>query len=72
MTYSLIFPCLILNIVNLLFYKSFYWKCLEFPRFCNIARRSKVVGPRCCKLLFQSFCIVRSVLNRYWSFTTKL
>jgi len=33
MTHSLIFPILVLNVVNLFFYTSFYWK---WPASCNV------------------------------------
>jgi len=44
MTHSRIYPVLVLNVVNLLFYTSFYWKS---PSTCHVF----VKWPVCTKLL---------------------
>jgi len=47
MMHSLVFPFLVLTVVNLLFYISFYWTCpASCSVFVKVAHRS-VVGPRC-------------------------
>jgi len=68
MTHSLIFPFLVLHIVNLLFSNIILLEVArELSRFCKMARRSKVVGPRCSRQSFLSTKrVYRQLITRYF------
>jgi len=44
MTHSLISPMLVSNVVNLVFYRSFFGSGRELSRFYKMTRRSKMLG----------------------------
>jgi len=55
--HSLIFPFVVSNVVNLVFHTvhHFIGSGRKLSRFCKMARRSKVVGPRWVKQISTSF-----------------